>query len=992
MNLGDGLKLETEILDGKPRLIVAPCVSQSKPGIRICNKNKILKYTTRSKPNGHILKSVQTSCEKNECLTKQKTRSRFSVTKGSKHPETVMFTKDLSKGPCNKDDAFIIQKDNTTSKPDNVRNSIKKPLACNKKFKKHSLSVEDRRDNLVCLTQEQLEQILMAVKEGTQGATQVLAEKKGDANTKILDNPTSEEHVMGLLQKVGDAPSLSSESSFCLKKNQGLSRHAEQKIITNSWKPADIFSTLGERESDKILLDAKKSQWKKELDEQVALKKKLKETLEAESRYHQRQAIDTVKRCLEKGQKMMSSDNLTPAAEDLNSHRISTTEPSETSPSVSSGRTEQFSSFSSPDLPAAIRTAFVLGEATPIEHPFSAVKREQQKKWLEELDKQKEADKLRKMEEKCNFLKGEEHDKWTMHFDSFKNHMNSFIQYPLNTTYQKTPEAVQLSHDHTACSSSSCLTPTEIEIPGKAVGNYISEPNQKASFLRSMTALLDPAQIEERGRRRQKQLEHQKAIMAQVEEKRKKKQVEEEQRRMEEQEEEHRLAREQELMKKQFEEDLLKQKLKEEIMTLKTNELYQTMQKAQELAQRLKQEQRIKSLAQKGHDTSKLQKNLGDTTKENNYTDLNGVLETPNYQKHCFSETNNETNERKKSNLSPQKDTAVQTEFAITDFPTDSEISPTPAGEGRMDCASPDVAVEYIMDFSNKRSKKEEQYLDKKISEKENIISCCSRYEQCPPKQKHPKAGGKNGEKMDWNINKPCKRYIPASEKYPRLQQKQREEKKAQRQMALLQLVERNTPGNLCKKNGVSPDRALSPRQEDEVKSKEEQFSKKLFEQRSDSPPVPAVKNRLQQQLKTSDFPVHNSKNGSPKSISTDQHRCERPLPTAEAERPPSSHFVPYVRTNEIYYLDPDAPLTRPSTHEPQYQELNDTYHKPRQVFSSDHIRDPLFNPNTVRDRQQAILKGLSELREGLLQKQKELETCLIPSLTSQEENFILPL
>lgn len=58
---------------------------------------------------------------------------------------------------------------------------------------------------------------------------------------------------------------------------------------------------------------------------------------------------------------MTSSDNLTPAAEDLHSHRTSTAEPSETSPSVSSGRTEQFSSFSSPDLPAAIRTAFVLG-------------------------------------------------------------------------------------------------------------------------------------------------------------------------------------------------------------------------------------------------------------------------------------------------------------------------------------------------------------------------------------------------------------------------------------------------------------------------------------------------------------------------------------------------------------------------------------------------------------------------------------------------------
>ena len=35
------------------------------------------------------------------------------------------------------------------------------------------------------------------------------------------------------------------------------------------------------------------------------------------------------------------------------------------------------------------------------------------------------------------------------------------------------------------------------------------------------------------------------------------------------------------------------------------------MQRAQELAQRLKQEQRIRELAQKGHDTSRLIQNLG---------------------------------------------------------------------------------------------------------------------------------------------------------------------------------------------------------------------------------------------------------------------------------------------------------------------------------------------------------------------------------------------
>lgn len=46
-------------------------------------------------------------------------------------------------------------------------------------------------------------------------------------------------------------------------------------------------------------------------------------------------------------------------------------------------------------------------------------------------------------------------------------------------------------------------------------------------------------------------------------------------------------------------------------MTLKTNELFHTMQRAQELAQRLKQEQRIRELTQKGHDASRLIKNLG---------------------------------------------------------------------------------------------------------------------------------------------------------------------------------------------------------------------------------------------------------------------------------------------------------------------------------------------------------------------------------------------
>lgn len=143
-----------------------------------------------------------------------------------------------------------------------------------------------------------------------------------------------------------------------------------------------------------------------------------------------------------------------------------------------------------------------------------------------------------------------------------------------------------------------------------------------------------------------------------------------------------------------------------------------------------------------------------------------------------------------------------------TEVYSNSEIC---TGNGRMDCTSPDISIEYKADFNNKRSKKERQYPDKKVSEKENIISLSNLYDLFAQKQKQNKPIERNGKRPDWNINKPCKRYIPASERYPRRQQKQREEKKARRQMELLQLVERNIPGNLNQKKGISPTSTRSP-------------------------------------------------------------------------------------------------------------------------------------------------------------------------------------
>ncbi|KAJ7403285.1 coiled-coil domain-containing protein 66 isoform X1 [Pitangus sulphuratus] len=861
--------------------------------------------------------------------------------------------------------------------------------------------------SLVCLTQEQLQQILMIVKEGSRSISETHNEKQEE----MAANEASEENAVASLQKDCEVSSVPDETNSDSSRKQEARPQPGQKVIKDSWKPADIFSTLGEREGEKALLEFKKTQWKKELDEQVALKKKLKEALEGEVGYFwakpgnnktHKEKVETA----DPDQTVFAADSVSATEEHCACPAALATEAAEVPLNVSRAPAGQSSDFSSSDFPAGSCTAFVFRESVPQERPFSALKHEQQKKWLEELDKQKEEAKLRKIEEKLNLSKAEEHDRWAMHFDSFKNHLNANAQHPLNGMHKKQPESLFLSPDPKELTAFihpfspaalGNLMPLKVGNAEKAAKNGALEQSQKVSFLRSMTALLDPAQIEERDRRRQKQLEHQRAIMAQVEEKRRKKQQEEEKRKWEEQQEELRLAREKEQLQKQFEEEMLKQKQKEELATLKTKELYQTMEKAQELAQRLKQEQHIPDMAQKAHDICKVQNNPGGGKSKPSPTHFACDMQCETCNCAISHPSNNFPDEAKspsEQQVSPRKDTAVQTDYFNTSAYTES------AEERTVRCESPDISIEYKETSNSKKYQKEMQYIDKnKISGKETRGTYSDLYDQYARKERQIKSSEKYSKRPDWNINKPGKRYIPASERYPKQLQKQREENKVRRQMELLQLMERNTPRHLCARKGGDWDRSPSPREETAVRNKghrgrkEEQFRKNpLNEERSESPPVPAVKNRLlqvqQRQIHASNFLVHNNNSRREKSIKADPKQRSSP-PAPGAARPPSAQFVPYVRTNEVYCLDPEAPVTRPSTHDPQYRQLHGSYQMPRQIFSSDHIRDPLLNPDVVRERQQAILKGLSKLRQGLLQKQKELENTLIPPVA--QENFILP-
>ncbi|NXV01321.1 CCD66 protein, partial [Cettia cetti] len=863
------------------------------------NKARAPKQALRIKHTGLILRPTQNACIKQENLTKPRSESSLSMTKGEK----LQVNKHSSHEATTKGYSLVFQRDETNRYPDSEDPSIVKKTK--HKPQAPHVSAEDLK-SLVCLTQAQLQQILMIVKEGRS-----ISETHNEKQEEMATNEASEENVIASLQEDCEVPDEANSDSG---RKQEAHPQPGQKVIKDLWKPADLFSTLGEREGEKALLEFKKTQWKKELDEQVALKKKLKETLEGEVGYF--------------WAKLGSNKT----------HKMETPDPDQ--------------------------------EAVPQEQPFSVLKHEQQKKWLEELDKQKEEAKLRKIEEKLNLSKAEEHGRWEMHFDSFKNHFNAKAQDPLNGMHRK-PESLSLlpdPKDPTAFiqpfspAALGNLVPLQMGSAEKAAKNGALEQSQRSNFLRSMTALLDPAQIEERDRRRQKQLEHQKAIMAQVEEKRKKKQLEEEQRKWEEQQEELRLAREKAQLQKQFEEEMLKQNQKEELINLKAKELYQTMEKAQELAQGSKQEKHSPDLAQKAHDTSALQNGLGGGKyKSHKFENCNFGISA---QSTDFPDGVESPPEQQ---ASPRKDTAIQTDCFNTSAYTES------AEERTACCESPDISMEYKETSNSKKYQKEMQYMDKnKLSGKEPGGIYSDLYEQYARKEGHIKSSEKYSKRLDWNINKPGKRYIPASERYPKTLQKRREESKVRRQMELLQLVERNSPGQLSARRGGNSARPLSPREETAVKTKghrgrkEEKIHKNhLNEERSESPHVPAVRNRLLQvqrrQIQASHFLMHNHPGGRGEAIQAASQQRSSPAAIPEAARPPSARFVPYVRTQEVYCLHPEAPLSQPSAHHP-----HDSYQMPRQIFSSGYIKDPLPNPDvvTVRERQEAILKGLSKLRQ----------------------------
>ncbi|TSM44154.1 Coiled-coil domain-containing protein 66 [Bagarius yarrelli] len=663
--------------------------------------------------------------------------------------------------------------------------------------------------------------------------------------------------------------------------------------------PEGLFGTLGEREWRKDTIEAKKAQWRRELDEQMALKKQEKERAKVLAHSEKRRGTETRTR---------SGDQRSGVQEDR-------TKPTGTSAPHSHQNMKA--------LPSAIRSTFVLGEAAPLEQAFSEEKKEQQRRWLQDLEQQREEIKLRRKLEKQSQSQPDDHERWAMHFDSFQRHLP--VQHPPT-------EAVHLGSkfSHHSAPAESPATPWEnmSSCAEDTMGRNSSLTTQpKTSYLRTMTALLDPAQIEAREQRRMKQLEHQRAIVAQMEEQKRKKEKEEAARQAMEQEEERRIAKQRELLQQEHLREAQLQRQKEELKSRKTESLYLSMQRASEEAQKNKHLQRRKHLQKKDDDVMNSQAVMGQSS--DRLPTLDQITEAPD---------------------TDRKDTAVQTEMNLGSPKTSGGIQ---------------AAVEYKAPPNIKRSRREGRAAETN-SGKENV---CTAIKGADVYEAYTRIDKSNGQQQlhtrpDWNTQKPRKAFVPASERYPAEMQRHRQENRMRRQTELMTLVERNTPSRSS--HQAATPQSVNPshlqREFNLAHQKDEEPHKiQSTNQRVPSPPIPALRNRFKT---LSQSPAEEKPDSS----------CRSPL----------SDYVPYVRTDEVYHLDPLAPISRPATHEGAQKSNADAGRSRRNTPLEQ--RDPLLHPELLKStkRQEAILKGLSELRQGLLQKQRELETGYSPLLQEQ--------
>ncbi|KAK7137414.1 hypothetical protein R3I93_017484 [Phoxinus phoxinus] len=828
MNLGDGLVFELE--NGKPRLVLAKYDAES----RSADKKSSCRIPPRKNPQKTINWKAGPAQP-----------DRAAQERKSKGPPAVgPVGQNMPRGPRVSD-----------ARP---RVSDGRPSAVAGVQCESSRTHTPQRESVVCLTQEQFQQIL----------------------STINSSATAAAHTHTHTEAAASSEETCHASTDAADHHEHTQAKTDRELLSDG-QQSGFFSTFGERERGREKLEAKKAQWRRELDEQMALKRQQKARL-----------------------KDMK------AHDEPSSVRLNHPSDADGTAASSNHRTR-----SQRELPAAIRSVFRVGEAGPVEDVFSAQREEQQRRWIQELDQQRKEDKLRRQQDKEMNSQAVDMERWAVHFDSLLQ--PSAVSDPSSGLPPHVPVsgALATARDAVSVCGGDGL--------GRASVDTTQGVQQRSSHLRTMTALLDPAQIEERERRRLKQLEHQRAIEAQVEERRRQKEKEDAVRRAQEQEEERRVERDREQLQQQYITDTERQKHKEEVQSRKTEELYLSIQRAQEEAAKDRHFLRIRELEKKGHDVSKLLHSLeGDCASQ--------ALSAPDSP--AASSKSQRQRTTPPSTTPPRRHTAVQTEISH---------QPEKGSVGEADKRSP-AAV------NMKRS----HHSEVKDPVRTDPYEAYARRAQKRP---------------EWNTLRPSKAFVPASERYPEALKRHRQESRRLRQIQLMTLMERNTHSRTPQPEPLLPTHTpLNHRPSAQTQSE----------------------NRLREPS------VSSADRGKPSRPITPVVKTRVHQTPQDTGRPLSSDYVPYVRTHEVYQLDPlsRADTHRADTHEvyqPDPLSRADTHEAQHRVHTGVCVSRQDAPQST--ERQQAILKGLSQLRQGLLQRQRELETSLSPVLHTQHTDHFSP-
>ncbi|XP_055882885.1 trichohyalin-like isoform X4 [Biomphalaria glabrata] len=285
--------------------------------------------------------------------------------------------------------------------------------------------------------------------------------------------------------------------------------------------------------------------------------------------------------------------------------------------------------------PAAMRSSIVVGTGTLNDKRYDGTKAEEKKKWLQELEMQREEQGLAKLAQKERDKQEDgtwadryrtDNSKQVTHQDGRQNEGVWMDPHPSqNRRHRGTVEGSGATEgvwldpypsDHKK------LHPQSNEVPH--VGQpHRQEPHrtnsapdstlpplqketEQPSHIRGQGLFIDPVTRREQEEKRKAQLAHQAKVKAQIEEKERKKKEEKMKKMQEDLEEERKLQMERDLMNRQTEFEQKKLRDREELRQKQIDVLKSALDEAQEKAVEDKNVRRLQHLQQHGHDVSQL--------------------------------------------------------------------------------------------------------------------------------------------------------------------------------------------------------------------------------------------------------------------------------------------------------------------------------------------------------------------------------------------------